>query len=137
MGDFNIERCSTLSPGARVGIGIAIAVVGLAALVAFGVSRQRRLRRQNLAYVPNGNSPQAYPVQGSPYAPPGGVYVQNTNSGYYGSYPPQYPQYPPPAHSGNGWDPQNGFAPPYQQTQPPHYSPPLGPPPQIMEKTRP
>ncbi|PCH34562.1 hypothetical protein WOLCODRAFT_139428 [Wolfiporia cocos MD-104 SS10] len=121
------EECTGLSPGARIGIGIAIAVVGLLLMIMVGVMRQRRIRRQNLAYVNN----QAYPMQGGAYGVP-----PNRMSAYSPVYVPQQPQYPAPTH---GYDPSSGFAPPYQpyQPQPPKYTPPEGPPPFVSDKTRP
>ncbi|KZT64697.1 hypothetical protein DAEQUDRAFT_732338 [Daedalea quercina L-15889] len=116
------EECSALSPGARIGVGIAIAFAGLLLIFAVGVMRQRRNRQQNLAYVNN-----SIGMQGSPSnAPPGYYQAQGYN--------PQYPQYPAPAH---GYDPRGGFAPPYQAQAPPQYTPPPGPPPEVSDKTRP
>ncbi|EPS97929.1 hypothetical protein FOMPIDRAFT_161299 [Fomitopsis schrenkii] len=121
------EECSVLSPGARIGIGIAIAIAGLLLIFAVGVRRQRRIKQNNLAYVNNNIGMQS----GSPYNVPPGY---NQGQGYY----PQYPQYPAPAH--NGFEPHAGFAPPYQPYQPqspPQYTPPPGPPPEVQDKTRP
>jgi len=117
------QECSVLSPGARIGIGIAIAIAGLLLIFFVGIMRQRRNKRNNMAYVNNNIG-----MQGSQYAGPPGYYQSQ-------GYAQQYPQYPPPTHN-NGWDPNTGFAPPYQ-TQPPQYTPPPGPPPVLSDKTRP
>ncbi|KAI0728979.1 hypothetical protein C8Q72DRAFT_831934 [Fomitopsis betulina] len=120
------EQCSVLSPGARIGIGIALAFAGLLLIFAVAARRQRQIKQNNLAYANNNIG-----MQGpSPYNVPPGY---NQGQGYN----PQYPQYPAPAH--NGFDPRAGFAPPYQpyQAPPPQYTPPPGPPPEVQDKTRP
>ncbi|GBE85549.1 hypothetical protein BKA93DRAFT_795455 [Sparassis latifolia] len=112
------ERC-TMATGVRAAIGIVIAVVVVLLLFVVMWMRRRQVQRRNLAYIaaPAPVPPPAYPQQGSPYID-GGAYMANGNAGYY---QPEYPQYPPPTLG--GYDPQNGFAPPYQ---PPKYSPPAG-----------
>ncbi|KAI0919972.1 hypothetical protein AcV5_001904 [Taiwanofungus camphoratus] len=127
---FGYEHCS-LSTGARIAIGVCIAIAGLLLILAAGMIRQRRIRRANMVYINNANQdnvPPTYPSQGSPYV--GAGYLPNTNPGYLPSYNAQYPQYPPQMH--NGWDPQSGYAPPFQ---PPRYSPPQGPLPAAIKES--
>ncbi|KAH9840536.1 uncharacterized protein C8Q71DRAFT_854425 [Rhodofomes roseus] len=100
-----------------------VAIAGLLLIFAVGIMRQRRIKRNNLAYVNNNIG-----MQGAQYGGPPGYYQAQ-------GYNPQYPQYPPATH--NGWDPRTGFAPPYQSQQPPQYTPPMGPPPVVSDKTRP
>lgn len=84
--EFGNIQCTGLSTGARVGIAIAVFVVGAILFGLLAYWRRRRVRNQNLVYVvsPGSTYPSQYNAGGQPYNaynPPAG-----------------YPQYPPHAY---------------------------------------
>lgn len=98
---FGNVRCRDRLPvGARIGIGIAVAVGIILLFVAAGIARQRRVRRNNMAYVNNPNQGQNYyPQQSYQPDPQNGYGNQNQyqNTGYqpgYQGYPPNGNQTP-------------------------------------------
>ncbi|KIP03299.1 hypothetical protein PHLGIDRAFT_130228 [Phlebiopsis gigantea 11061_1 CR5-6] len=111
--DFGIERCG-LSNGARIGLAIALIILGLLAVASAYSYRRRRMQRfaaNNVNYA-GANNVNYYPG-GYPPSP-------------YNGYDPNGPQYPPQTY--NSYNPQAGFAPP-AGPPPGYYAPPQGPPP--------
>ncbi|KAI0337138.1 hypothetical protein BDW22DRAFT_1364484 [Trametopsis cervina] len=116
------EHCS-LSNSARIGITIAIIIIGLIAIASAVSYRQRRMRNaaiftnqptvnnQNVAYG-NGRYPSGYDTQGG-YFPNGPQYPPHA----YGAYPP----------------PDNTYGSPANPAPPAYYPPPSGPPPTLTK----
>ncbi|CAE6532892.1 unnamed protein product [Rhizoctonia solani] len=128
---FGRYRCrNRLSTGARIGLGIGVAIAGLLLLglmCCLIVLRRRRARRAH----PDGfvttepihhDKPPHQPGQYQPY-PGGGSDYPNQNGYGTPNYAVNEPQFPAPSYQGTG-----GYAPP---TGPPpaNYAPPPGPPP--------
>jgi len=132
---YGIRRCgSSLAYGARIGIGIGIAVLFCLIIGCIGASRRRRVNKANLMYI-NQSGPN------QPYQPPQQYQPQ---PGYDPSYGNNYNQgnqgygAPPPTGSWNGQQQNNGMQYPPQTHQqfnapsgppPPAYAAPPGPPP--------
>ncbi|KAG8951483.1 hypothetical protein FRC04_006015 [Tulasnella sp. 424] len=113
---YGRRRCSGLSNGARIGIGIAIAVVGLLVLCFAAWLRRRQMRRANKAFIVHGGQ--------QPYQPGFNQPNQPVSRQPIGGYKNQQPgttgtQYPAAAHT-----PIN-----HSTGGPGTFNPPPGPPP--------
>ncbi|KAG8926552.1 hypothetical protein FRC01_008698 [Tulasnella sp. 417] len=111
---YGYRRCSGLSPGARAGIGIAIAAASLVLLCLAFWLRRRRIRRANQAFIVRGGQ--------QPYQPGFHQSNQPESRQPYGSYMGQQPgspqtQYPAAVHTPTG------------HHQGPYAAPPGSPPP--------
>ncbi|KIO25125.1 hypothetical protein M407DRAFT_94333 [Tulasnella calospora MUT 4182] len=112
---YGYRRCSGLSPGARAGIGIAIAAASLVLLAVLVWLRRRRIQRANKAFIVHGGQ--------QPNQPGFNQSGQPVSQQPYGGYTNQQPgnpqtQYPAAVHTPTG-----------QSTGPGMYAPPPGSPP--------
>ncbi|KIO25122.1 hypothetical protein M407DRAFT_94329 [Tulasnella calospora MUT 4182] len=113
---YGYYRCTGLSNPARIGIGIAVVILGLVVICLAGWYRRRRIASINKSFTTQGGQ---QPYQPGYYPPQQGQqYYGSPQPGPYGEWQPAPgTQYPPNAYTG---------APP--SSGPGTYAPPPGPP---------